>query len=385
MPTPHKHTLQHHRKPGRPKGVKHADFHKVYWPYLPLLLIVLGGLIFSTFSAVAAKNIGFTHGRVLSYATSMSVNGLLSATNTARSNNGVAALTVNNKLDAAAQNKANDMATRNYWSHNTPEGNPPWIFVDAQGYSYKKIGENLAAGFSDEQATINGWMNSAGHRANMLDVAFTDVGFGFANNANYTSAGGGPMTIVVAFYGQPTNPTPPPAPTCPAGQTGTPPNCVTPPPAGGQTQGSSGPSTPPAAPVTTTTPPAASKSPAPAAPAAKITTKQDTIQPAGSKVSKPTDTPVTTASVVGTDPPTKKTSTISSLFSSPSAGAFAAGAASVALVASAGLWTSRHVFRVKRALVSGESFVMHHPAVDVALLAVVATAYALTQTTGLVK
>lgn len=381
MPTQNKHTLQHHRKPGRPKGVKHADFHKVYWPYLPLLLIVFGGLIFSTFGAVAAKNIGFSHGRVLSYATTMSVNGLLGATNSARSSNGAAALGLNTKLNTAAQNKANDMATRNYWSHNTPEGNPPWVFVDAQGYSYKKIGENLAAGFSDEQATINGWMNSPGHRANMLDTAFSEVGFGFANNANYTSAGGGPMTIVVAFYGQPSGSPQAAAPTCPSGQTGTPPNCVT--PVNGQTQAANKSSTPAAAPSSNSGP---SNSPPASTPASTPSNnKRDTVQAAGTKQKNTNQSPVTTAAPVGTDPPTQKTSLVSSLFNSPSAGAFAAGAASVALVASTGIWVSRHALRVKKAVLSSEGFVMHHPAIDVTLLAVVAAAYALTQTTGLIK
>src|SRR5438132_3215953 len=76
-------------------------------------------------------------------------------------------------------------------------------FCFKSGYLYQKLGENLAAGFSDEQSTVNGWMASPPHRENLLDSAFSDVGFGFANNPDYTSAGGGPMTIVVAFYGNP--------------------------------------------------------------------------------------------------------------------------------------------------------------------------------------
>src|SRR5205809_4918263 len=63
--------------------------------------------------------------------------------------------------------------------------------------------ENLAAGFSDNQSTINGWMASPPHRENLLDPSFSEVGFGYANNHDYTSACGGPMTIVVAYYGKP--------------------------------------------------------------------------------------------------------------------------------------------------------------------------------------
>ncbi|HET7827460.1 MAG TPA: CAP domain-containing protein, partial [Candidatus Saccharimonadales bacterium] len=109
----------------------------------------------------------------------------------------------NDRLTAAAQTSADDMAARNYWSHYTPQGNPPWVWVTAQGYAYQALAQNLAAGFSDEQSTINGWLASPPHRENLLNPAYSDVGFGYANNPNYTSAGGGPMTVVVAFYGQP--------------------------------------------------------------------------------------------------------------------------------------------------------------------------------------
>ncbi len=142
-------------------------------------------------------------GKVLSYATQMSINGLLTDTNNARVQNGTTALKLNDKLVTAAQAKANDMAARDYWSHDTPDGNPPWIFVTTQNYTYQKLGENLAAGFSNEQSTINGWLASPPHRENLLDPSYADVGFGFANIPNYIATGGGPMTVVVAFYGEP--------------------------------------------------------------------------------------------------------------------------------------------------------------------------------------
>src|SRR5581483_1227167 len=186
-----------HRHPHKPKGVSHKAFKKVYWPYIPVVLIITTLLSLSTQAGAFSVLKHFNSGRVLSYATSMSVNGLLGDTNSARAQNGVAPLSLNDQLDAAAQAKANDMATRNYWSHNTPDGNPPWVFVTAQGYSYQKLGENLATGFSDEQSTIDGWMASPPHRENLLDSAFNEVGFGFANIADYTAAGGGPMTIIV--------------------------------------------------------------------------------------------------------------------------------------------------------------------------------------------
>ncbi len=58
----------------------------------------------------------------------MSRNGLLISTNTERSSNGLPALSINDKLNQAAQAKANDMVARDYWSHNTPDGQEPWVF-----------------------------------------------------------------------------------------------------------------------------------------------------------------------------------------------------------------------------------------------------------------
>jgi len=142
-------------------------------------------------------------GRVLSYATSTSLDGLLSDTNTTRVQNNQAPLKLNAQLDTAAQAKANDMATRDYWSHNTPDGLAPWTFVTNANYNYQKLGENLATGFSDDQSVINAWLASPAHRENLLDPSYSDVGFGFANVPNYIAAGGGPMTVVVAFYGEP--------------------------------------------------------------------------------------------------------------------------------------------------------------------------------------
>lgn len=179
-------------------GLHHKQGHhyvKIYWPYLPLLAIsVLGS---------ALLYIGSHHERpsVLAYATEMSTTSLLNATNQQRQTNGRQPLTLNSQLAKAAQAKANDMARRNYWAHNTPDGVEPWAFIQNTGYAYQKAGENLAYGFPTSSDAVSGWMNSPGHRANLLDSAFKDVGFGFANMPDYQN--NGPETIVVAEYGNP--------------------------------------------------------------------------------------------------------------------------------------------------------------------------------------
>lgn len=139
------------------------------------------------------------HSDVLPYATSMSRQQLLEETNAYRNSQKIGSLALNGKLNKAAQAKAQDMADRNYWSHTTPDGHAPWVFIEAYRYPYQKAGENLAYGFTTSQQVVAGWMNSETHRDNMLDKNYRDIGFGFANNPNFDS--NGPATIVVAMYG----------------------------------------------------------------------------------------------------------------------------------------------------------------------------------------
>ena len=186
-------TVAHKKRTGKHHG--HGKHYlKVYWPYVPIALIIALGIAIGNWNPT-------TKNGVLAYATEMNINSLLESTNQERSDKHRNALVLNTKLNAAAQAKANDMAGRNYWSHTTPDGREPWVFVQDAGYEYQKAGENLAYGFNSSQDTVVGWMNSASHRQNMLDSNYSEVGFGFANARDYNSAG--PETIVVAMYGMP--------------------------------------------------------------------------------------------------------------------------------------------------------------------------------------
>lgn len=342
------------KHPYKPKGVSQKAFKKVYWPYIPIVLIIGVLLVLSSSAGALTKFVHYPNGQVLSYATSMSINGLLSATNSARSQNGVPALTLDDRLNAAAQAKANDMADRNYWSHDTPEGNPPWIFVTAQKYSYLKLGENLAAGFSDEQATVNGWMASSPHRANLLDKAFKNVGFGFANNPNYTSAGGGPMTIVVAFYGDPQ---------VLASQSFSPVSSTTP----KSTQTSSPKNTVPTVP--TPKPSTAAPEPEPEPQPAKET---------------PVPAPNTESNVSSANLASRSSHAQLALANLPVA-TFATSLALAGTFAAIGIWISRHALAVRRAIAMGEAFAIRHPLMDIGLLIIAALSFLLTQTAGLIQ
>lgn len=173
-------------------------YAKVYAPYLPAVIGLIVGV-----SLLLPGNLPNIKS-VLSYGTSVSENSLLSETNKKREAEDLNDLKTNAQLDSAAQAKANDMAARDYWSHNTPDGKKPWYFISRSGYKYSEASENLAYGFTSSKDTINGWMNSVSHRKAMLNTDYSEVGFGVANSGNYQ--GQGPETIVVAMYAKPQDP-----------------------------------------------------------------------------------------------------------------------------------------------------------------------------------
>jgi hypothetical protein len=307
----HSHRSGHKHKP---RGLSDKKFASVYWPYIPMVLLAGLLLIFTSYNGVLASVIRHPTSKVLGYATGLSASQLLAETNAARQSNSVKPLTINDQLAQAAQAKANDMAARDYWSHQTPQGNPPWVFAQAQGYTYQKLGENLATGFSGPQATIDGWMASTEHRNNMLDNAYSQVGFGYANNPNYTAAGGGPMTIIVAFYGQP------------VGISDAANNQLV-----GSLANSGG------------------------TPTSYLPTKVATT---------------TRAQLAFAHTPLSPYATLISL---------------CALMLVAGIWIGRHVWKLRRVLVQGESYIIHHPMMDVGLLMIGFAFFALSKTAGLIQ
>lgn len=167
--------------------------------FLPAILIAALAVFLWLQPSLSIKSSGLEG--VLAYATNTSHEGLLSATNSQRSANAVGTLSLNAKLNSAAQAKANDMVSRNYWSHQTPDGAQPWVFITNAGYQYSSAGENLAYGFSNSSGTVTGWMNSPSHKANLLSSKYTEVGFGMANSPNYVNSG--QQTVVVAMYASP--------------------------------------------------------------------------------------------------------------------------------------------------------------------------------------
>ena len=109
--------------------------------------------------------------------TTLTADGVFTHTNEQRIANGVPALMRNPTLDLAARNKVDDLFARQYFEHVSPTGEGPGDGVDTVGYLYLKVGENLALGnFASDAALVQAWMDSPGHRANILAPGFQELG-----------------------------------------------------------------------------------------------------------------------------------------------------------------------------------------------------------------
>lgn len=124
---------------------------------------------------------------------------LLGDTNKERQTQGIGDLKLNDQLSQAAFLKAQDMFKYDYWAHTSPNGVEPWKWFGDVGYNYSVAGENLAKNYPTSDATVGAWMNSASHRANILNASYVDVGFAVVEG----TLEGRATTLVVAYYGAP--------------------------------------------------------------------------------------------------------------------------------------------------------------------------------------
>lgn len=105
--------------------------------------------------------------------------------NEIRAENGLKALTYDWELGRVARYKSQDMKDNHYFSHNSPVYGTPFQMIRNFGISYRTAGENIAMGYRTPQAVVDGWMNSSGHRANILSSSFTKIGVGYVPSGNY--------------------------------------------------------------------------------------------------------------------------------------------------------------------------------------------------------
>lgn len=205
----HDHVVPHERNNYHP----HVLSHRV----LALLSILVIAVKIAGVTYVAMGPASITEASAITSET------IISLANSARSENGLGELTANGLLSKAAQNKANDMLARQYFAHNTPDGETPWTFIKAVGYSYSTAGENLAIDFNEAENIQSAWMNSPGHRANILNANFKEIGIGIAKGTydNHQTTivvqmFGAPLVSQVTLQEQPTAVAPAPAPVTPA-------------------------------------------------------------------------------------------------------------------------------------------------------------------------
>lgn len=105
--------------------------------------------------------------------------------NEIRAQNGLGTLKLNSDLSDVARTKSQDMHDNGYFAHESPTYGSPFEMMKSFGISYNAAGENIAMGYTSPQAVVDAWMNSPGHRANILGASFTQIGVGYVKDGHY--------------------------------------------------------------------------------------------------------------------------------------------------------------------------------------------------------
>jgi uncharacterized protein YkwD len=129
----------------------------------------------------------------------LSLQGLVAEMNSYRAQAGLQPLRLNARLNDAASDRIRDMYAKRYFDHVAPDGTQPFIWARRHDYRYATIGENLAAGYPSAQRVVAGWMNSPGHRANILGRTFEDIGLAIADGFPGRNARVGGPTVVALY------------------------------------------------------------------------------------------------------------------------------------------------------------------------------------------
>ena len=112
-------------------------------------------------------------------------NEVIRLVNEIRVKNGLSPLTADWELSRVARYKSQDMKDNNYFSHTSPIYGSPFTMMKNFGISYRSAAENIAKGQKTPQAVVNGWMNSSGHRANILNATYKKIGVGYVPSGHY--------------------------------------------------------------------------------------------------------------------------------------------------------------------------------------------------------
>ena len=107
--------------------------------------------------------------------------------NVERAKQGLQPLTENWQLSRVARYKSADMATKNYFSHTSPTYGSPFKMMESFGIKYSSAGENIAYGQKTPEQVMTAWMNSPGHRSNIMSPSYSQIGVGYATNKSGTA------------------------------------------------------------------------------------------------------------------------------------------------------------------------------------------------------
>ena len=105
--------------------------------------------------------------------------------NEIRRQNGLGELTLNEALCDVAREKSRDMKTLGYFDHTSPTYGSPFDMMKTFGITYRAAGENIAMGYPTPESVVEGWMHSDGHRANILNPSFSEIGMGYVVDGHY--------------------------------------------------------------------------------------------------------------------------------------------------------------------------------------------------------
>jgi len=133
--------------------------------------------------------------------------------NVRRATFGLPALREDVRLDDAADDRVSDMEDQGYWAHVSPQGKQPFEWMRPHGYEYRYAGENLASGFETTEVLVDAWMESNGHRANILSPMYRDCGVSILDGSTIGRVTGKSIVVMFASSTSPVVTDPPREPT----------------------------------------------------------------------------------------------------------------------------------------------------------------------------
>jgi len=136
------------------------------------------------------------------FAAEITRDNVLQAMNTYRAEQGLPPLKFDARLQKATDDRMRDMEELEYWAHESPDGRSPFSWLRAESYDFSFAGENLACGFETNEVLVQSWMESPGHRDNIMSPEYTECGITIIDGSTRGRAAG---KSVVVMFGRPRN------------------------------------------------------------------------------------------------------------------------------------------------------------------------------------